>query len=258
MDIHIVVRKSIVYGVSLFIALAVYTYLALLLKTNIEESWNVSPTWTAVILIVLVALGFPPLKKFIERLINSIFKDRKSIDLAVKELKERIAKKTGIDELVEVIVNNIKQYLSIQELKFFLLDRKEGKLTYHPDEYIHESLDLGNGFVHYYSSHWRPLVRDEIPHIISEVDERHAQQLGRLEKEMKKRKLSLIMGFKTEDEVIGLIALGEREKQQAYTVQDVEYLKQLRDQVTYTLASALQYRDAIERIRLQMLGEKVG
>lgn len=250
MDIKVVVRKSIIYAVSLFITLGLYTYFALVLKTAIEESWDINPTWAAVVLIAVVALGFPQLKKLVEKLVNRLFKGKKSIDLAVRELRERIAKKTDLDELIEVVTKNIKQYLGVKELKFFMLDRKENKLTYSPDDYVHESFGVDSDLVRYYDSHWRSLVREEIPHIIDEVqDERHKQQLQKVEKEMKKKKYSLIIAFKTEDEIIGLLALGDREKKEAYTVQDVEYLKQLREQVIFTLASALQYRDVMERIQ---------
>ena len=74
------------------------------------------------------------------------------------------------------------------------------------------------------------------------------ERLQKAEKELKKRKVSLAMPFKTEEEVFGLLMLGEREQGQAYTIQDVKYLESLRGQVGFTLANTLLYKKAMARI----------
>ncbi|MFA6553298.1 MAG: histidine kinase N-terminal 7TM domain-containing protein, partial [Patescibacteria group bacterium] len=49
LDIKIIIRKGLIYSFSLIITLALYTYIALAFKDNIEKYWNVSTAWTAVI-----------------------------------------------------------------------------------------------------------------------------------------------------------------------------------------------------------------
>ncbi|MDD5039974.1 MAG: GAF domain-containing protein [Patescibacteria group bacterium] len=254
MDIRVIVRRGVIYGISLILVLAIYTYLALALKSTIEQSWNINTTWTAIILIALVALGFPPLKRLVEKIVDTTFKGRQSIDLAVQEVRDAVAKKTDAQELADAVAKNIQGYLNANAVKIFLLERTKGCFVHSPDamqrEELHEdSSDLARLAL------VKPdvIIRDEIPHLIEEG--KGNGNLQRAEHDMKKRHITAYVPLRTEDEVIGIIAVGDRTGSDAYTVQDVQYLEHVRDQVTAPLANALQYRDAMERIRLQMHGE---
>ncbi len=247
LNVRFVVRKGIIYGISLVITLAVYTYLALLFKSRIEESWNISPAWTTIILIALVALGFPPLKALVARVINSLFKDKKSIDLAVKELREKISQKTDIDILREVVENEVKKYLEVPNAKLFLLNKKEQ--TYSHENGSAERITSDNPLIEYAQKHSEVLVLEELQHRLEENDNAATKvQLGKASKEMKKQKWELIMPFRTEEEVFGLLIIEETKEGEAYSVQDIRYLEQLREQTAVTLANALLYQEAMERI----------
>lgn len=251
LDIHVILRKGLIYGVSLITSLAVYTYLALTLKITIEESWDVSPGITAAMLIILVALGFPPLKMLVEKSINTLFKGRKSIDLAVKELREQVSQKKDLDALVELVVNNVTKYLEVDWVKFFIISHRDHTYIFEGDGES-EKIQPNNELVRYFEKYSDVLVRDEIPHLMEEKDGKFEKEmLQKVEKEMKKLDASLALPFKTEDELYAVTFLGNRREGSAYSVQDVEYLVQLREQVNFTLASAVLYRDAMERIRVQ-------
>jgi len=248
MDIRVVIRKGLIYGISLVAALAVYTYIALTLKSAIDESWNVHPTWTAAILIALVALGFPPLKKLVEKSINTLFKGKKSIDLAVKEVREKVAHETDFEKLVRMVSEEVKKFLEVDKVRLYLINHQEKKYIYESDG-MKESIEIGNDLVRYFEKYSDVLVRDEVPHLMEEKEGKfEKERLQKAEKELKKRKVSLAMPLRTEEEVFGLLMLGEREKGQAYTIQDVKYLESLREQVGFTLANALLYKEAMARI----------
>ncbi len=250
MDIRVVIRKGLIYGISLIAALAVYTYIALTLKSSIEESWNVNPTWTAAILIALVALGFPPLKKLVEKSINTLFKGRKSIDLAVKEVREKVVHETDFEKLVRMVSGEVKKFLEVGEVRLYLINHQEKKYIYENNG-IKESIEIGNDLVRYFDKYSDALVRDEVPHLMEEKEGKfEKERLQKAEKELKKSKVSLAMPLRTEEEVFGLLLLGEREQGQAYTIQDVKYLESLREQVGFTLANALLYKEAMARITL--------
>lgn len=247
MDIKVVVRRSIVYGSSLFLALGVYTLIALALKTTIEDSWNVNPTWTAIMLIVVVALGFPQLKKLVEKSINKVFKGRKSIDLAVKEVREKIFKKTNIQELTHLLAQEITQYLSVKQVKVFVLQRKDALFINHAGENINQTLSEDKSDIINLSSKRSEItVYDEVPHLLEEGE--GAGWLEKGAKEMKKRNVSVVVPLYVDSELFGLFAISEKEDKSAFTVQDIEYLERVRDQVVPTIANALLYQDAMERI----------
>lgn len=255
-DIKVVIRKGIIFSVSLIITLALYTYIALAFKDSIEKYWNVSTAWTAVILVGLVALGFPVLKSLIEKSVNIVFKGKKSIDLAVKELREQISQKKDLDALLEVISRDIRRFLGVEWVKMFIVNHKDKHYSYSTDVDI-EIIEPGNDLLRYFEKYQTVVIYDELSHLIEDQSGQFEKEmLQRVEKELKKRHASLAMPFKTEDEVYGMVFLGKREDDAPYSVQDVQYLEQLREQVNFTLASAVLYRDAMERIRLQA-GEEV-
>lgn len=250
MDVRVVIRRGTIYALSLLFSLAIYTYLALLLKDTIEQNWQVNPTWTAVILIALVALGFPPLKSIVEKAVNTLFKGRKSIDLAVKELQEKMTEKTDLDKIVNLISGEIRKYLEVNEVKFFIINHHNRQLVYPSEEGVDEVMERSNDLLRYFEKYREPLVRDEIGHVIEEREgEFEKDMLRQAEKELKKKKASLALPFFTEDEVFGVVFLGERPQNKAYTVEDVKYLERLREQTQFVVANAILYKEAVERVR---------
>lgn len=251
MDVRIIIRKGLINAFSLIITLALYTYIVLLFKSSIENYWNVNSTWTAIILIVLVALGFPLLKSLIEKAVDVLFKGRKSIDLAVKELQDQISRKTDLEALIDVIVREVKKYLFIDYAKFFVLNNKDNWFEWHDSE-SYERIEMNNDLVRYFEKYSHALVCDEISHRIDETEGKFDKEiLQKVEKEMKKRHAGLALPYKTEEGLYAIVFLGNREGATPYSVQDIEYLEQMREQVNFTLASAVLYRNAMERIKFQ-------
>jgi len=203
----------------------------LILKNTIEQSWDISPGWTTFILVGLVALGVPLLKSLVERSINTLFKGRKSIDLAVNELRKKVAEKTDLEVIVDLISDEIKKFLEVNEVKMFIINHRDKNLV-HKEEGIEEKIDFNNDLLKYFDKYSDVLIRDEIPHIIEDrVGEFERDILQKAEKEMKKRKASLAMPLKTEEEVFGFVLLGNRS-------------------VQFVLANAVLYKEAVERIKL--------
>lgn len=246
MDVRVVIRKSIIYAISLIVILSIYTYVAIIFKASIKELLKLNTTWATAILIALIALGFPSLKIFIEKLINKIFKDKKSIDLAVKEVREMISQETHLDKLVGIIGNEMKKYLEINEIKVYLLYRRD-KIFMFTNNGNSDSIEPKNDLIQYFEKYRDVLVQAEISHLLLEKRGKFEnEKLSKAEKEMKKRKISLAMPLYTEDEIFGIIMLGDRKD--TYTIQDVRYLERLREQINSILANALLYKDAMERI----------
>ena len=249
LDTRVVLRRGVIYSLSLLLSLAIFTYLALLLKDTIEQNWQVNPTWTAAILIFLVALGFSPLKKLVEQSVNTLFKGKKSIDLAVKEVREKIAQKTDLETLIDLICTEVKKYLDVKEVSIYVIDHREQRYVVNDGEES-KTVELNNILVRYFEKYTDVLVRDEIPHQIENYTGKFEREmLQSVEKELKKHKASLAMPFRTEEEMFGLLLIGEREGNRAYSVQDVQFLERVKSQVTPTLANALLYKEAVERVR---------
>ncbi|MDP2685516.1 MAG: histidine kinase N-terminal 7TM domain-containing protein [bacterium] len=247
MDFRVVIKKSVIYVISLIIALSIYTYLVLVFKETIEESWNVNTTWTAVILVALVALGFPPLKTLVEKVIDKLFKGKKSIDLAVQEVKEKMSHETELDNLINIIIKEIEEYLNIENIQFFMLDKISNTLIGKNGE-MGKNISQKSNLLKYFIKYNEVLITEEIPHLINERPGQFEKEImQQTEKEMKKYNFNLAMPIVADQEIIAIIGLaGER---RSFTVQDVDYLNKLREQITFAIANALLYQNAMERIQ---------
>jgi GAF domain-containing protein len=251
MDIKIVIRKSLIYSISLLLTFAAFAYVALLIKNAIEKSWNASPNWTTITIIALVAIGFPALKMLVEKSINTIFKGKKSFDLAVKELREQISQETQLIKLSKIIGKSIKQYIKVSDIDFYFISHKNKQYEAVQEDKI-TTLELGSDLIRYFDKYAEVLVREEIPHLIEDRQGKfeHEQLVG-ADKVLRKLGSSLAMPFFTEDEIFAIALFGKREA--PYTVQDIEYIEQLREQTGATMANALLYQEAMERIQTQVI-----
>lgn len=246
MDIKVVIRKGVIYSISLIIALTFYTYIALLLKTTIEKYWNLRPGWTAFILVALVALGFPPLKSLVERSINTLFKGKKSIDLAVKEAQEKMANKTDIESLIDLISQEIKKFLDLEEVEILLINRQEKKFVGQE-----KSLDFSQLMVKYLQEKGEIVVEEEIPHMLEADHEFDHKALKEVENKMSNLNIAVAIPVGKGEELIGLILLGKKKSKEAFTVEDIKFLEKLSGQALFALGNAVLYRDAMERIKRQ-------
>lgn len=247
LDAKVIIKKGLVYGISLIIALAIYTYLVLAFKQTIEESWNINTTWTAAILIILVAVGFPPLKTLVEKVVNKLFKGRKSIDLAVAEVREKISHESDFENLVGIIKKEIKDYLQIENIQLFVLDRTSNDLIGKNGD-TGKSISQKSNLIKYFNKYDEVLITEEIPHLMNERQGKFEREiLQQAEKEMKKSNFNLVMPVKSDKEIIALVGFSGSAR--SFTVQDVDYLNKLREQITFAIANALLYQNAMKRIQ---------
>lgn len=254
MDYRIVFKKGFIYVISLALSLGIYTYIVLFLRNYIESSWNTNAGWTAALLIFITVVGFIPIKIVVEKLISKLFKGRKSIDLAVAELKKDISEQSDAASLAKLLTAQVRRFLDVSEAHVYLGKPSEELVSYGNGG---DRISRENDIVRYFQKYRDPIVREEIPHMLDEREgEFERDALQKVEKEMKKQKLSIAMPFVHEDGLFGLLTVGERESKEAFTVQDIQFLTKLREEIGFTLASALQYSYAMERIkRMQAAGE---
>ncbi len=254
LDISLVFKKGFVYVFSLILMLGIYTYIILQLRSSIEDAWNSSVGWTAAVLILITVAGFIPVKKGVEYLVNKMFKGRKSIDLAVAELKKDISEQSDAAALAKLVTAQTRRFLDVGEAHVYLGKPGEELVSYGNGG---DRITRDNDVVRYFQKYREPVVREEISHMMDEREgEFERDALQKVEKEMKKQKVAIAMPFVHEDGLYGLLTVGERETKEAFTVQDIQFLTKLREEIGFTLASALQYSYAMERIKqMQARGE---
>jgi len=104
-----------------------------------------------------------------------------------------------------------------------------------------------NFLVQYLQKTKKPTVREEIPFLIKETETEEKRKLNLLKEEMEKREIGLFLPLLIEEELIGVIVLGDKLSGEAYTVQDLNLLTTLTPQASIAFNNALSYSEIEKR-----------
>lgn len=253
MDIKVVIRKGVVYASSLIIILALYTYLALFLESTIQKYWNIAPGWTAFILVALVALGFPPLKYAVEKLITTAFFPKvKNLKKKAREIAEDISSKIKLEELVQRFASEVKENISAHNLQVYLKNRKTGDFNAVYPAGFSDLIKYDHLLTNYFKINQEILITEEIEYMKENENEAKAKLLENLKKELEARHIALVIPLQNlSEELDVLIFLENKMNKEAFNLEDISFLQNISSQFNIALANAILYKEALERINYQ-------
>lgn len=253
MDIKIVLRKGIVYGLSIITALAFYTYLAILLKDYLQNTLNLSENWGIFVLILLVALGFPPLKYGVEKLVTiAFFPKVKNLKKKAREIAQDISSKIKLEELVNRFASEVKENISAHNLQVYLKNRKTGDFNAVYPAGFSDLIKYDHLLTNYFKINQEILITEEIEYMKENENEAKAKLLENLKKELEARHIALVIPLQNlSEELDVLIFLENKKNKEAFNLEDISFLQNISSQFNIALANAILYKEALERINYQ-------
>ncbi|MBU0731829.1 hypothetical protein KKC88_03035, partial [Patescibacteria group bacterium] len=150
LDIKIVIKKSLVFGLTVSCLLIIIIALAILAKNLLFEFFGIDPIVSVIIIMALMILGLPALKNFIKELLDNIFlKDYIDFSAKLDQLNQNLQSETQLMGLAEKACVNIQALLEVRNVKFFSINRQENKfiLNYPEKKQI---LKMENPFIKYF------------------------------------------------------------------------------------------------------------
>lgn len=103
-----------------------------------------------------------------------------------------------------------------------------------------------DGFlIRYLQKTKKPLIREEIAFEINEAEEK--EKLNFLSAEMEKEEIDVLLPLLIEEELIGVIILGNKSSRGAYTVQDIDLLTTFTSQAALAINNALSFNEITKR-----------
>lgn len=250
LDIKVIIRKGVVYGLSIIIALAFYTYLAILLKDYLQNTLNLSENWGIFVLILLVALGFPPLKYGVEKLITTAFFPKvKNLKKKAREIAQDISSKIKLEELVNRFASEVKENISAHTLQVYLKNRKTGDFNAVYPTGFSDLIKYDHLLTNYFKINQEILITEEIEYMKENENEAKAKLLEKLKKELEKRHIALVIPLQNlSEELDVLIFLESKKNKEAFNLEDISFLQNISSQFNIALANAILYKEAVERI----------
>lgn len=196
------------------------------------HSWHFLLTFRILVFLVLFA-WFPKFSQFFERLGGKYFyytayQARKTFS----QLSLELTKILNLEQLNKVIVQSFNTAFQIKQVKLYLLEdiKKDNPSLV---RYLTKT-------VQYAGSSQQPLVAEEIPSILHQIPEER-DFLLQTQRQMRNDHLELYLPLFFQQKLTGLIALGEKANQEAYTQEEIDLLSQFSYHVAVVLQNTQLY-----------------
>ncbi|MBI3595461.1 MAG: hypothetical protein HY200_10940 [Nitrospirae bacterium] len=238
MDIRSPLSKNIAYSFLLISAFSTYSGVLILTSDLFLEKYfgNVSGT---MVVAILLALGFEPIKRFIEKTTNRIFyKKNYDPQQLLTELNRGIHSIIDLTKILNSIKNIVMAHFSLERMGIYLVD--ETGLEYIPREQ--------NGLLDSFPiSSQNTIIRNlEKPGTLI-----YENLLGKINKsaeeeqilfEMERRGIGLIAPLYNENKLIGLYLFGHKKSGDYFTGLDLQIIEIIAAQTGTTIENARLYQ----------------
>jgi len=266
MDIRWILGRTGIYALS-FLAVLLYTFC--LFFINQKFGTVISPIIIGVFAVITAILLFLYLFRFFERIAAKYFYYTfYTLQTTLANLSKKLNQTIGLDKLTTLINQSLLDSLKLDKVGIILKDPE--KKTLQPQQLVNlkeeemsQILQKEQGFLpEYLQKQKKPLVREEIPFLIEEIKRKEEKsrsereekeqreeriKLSSLKEEMEKAGIALFLPLLVEEELMGIIILGNKLSQEAYTVQDLDLLTTLTSQTAVAFNNALSYSEIEKR-----------
>jgi len=174
----------------------------------------------------------------------------------VKDLGKQLNQTISSDKLTNLINHSILEALKLERIGIvlkkpegdFFVPSSVGFAKYDLISFIKEDEKC---LVDYFKQLKQPLIKEEILRLVEKIKKDDTlsfkDDLIMVEKKMDQLKIAVLLPLFVEEKLIGLIILGNKESQNAFTVQDIECLTLLSPQASVALNNALSYEEINQR-----------
>ncbi|MBI5037122.1 MAG: hypothetical protein HZC01_00215 [Candidatus Kerfeldbacteria bacterium] len=246
-DIQLVIKEGLTHFISLAALLAFYVYLLLLSRDFVSQEYNWSEQATTIVLVLIIATTFEPLRRITTKLVHTVFISReKNAQEKVNRLQLLFGSTVQFETLIEKSLSALESFLSVKQSNFMYRDLAAQKMT--AARKLDPQLDIEGAGYAYLTHKPEILVTEEIPYRMEEVGADEREQLQKIQPELQQAGISMVVPIGEPGELFGLFLFGQKARSAAFTEDNIKYIKELQPHMTSAIANALMYKQAMERI----------
>jgi len=234
MDIRMVVFKSVAYSIVLGVIAGAYAFAAQLVMVRYKGVVN--QNLFNILVIFAAIFGFNPLRQLIERFTDKVFyKGRYNPQELLAKFNDAMSSTIVLDTLVDYILKTMRDEIKIRKVALILVnggnilkDMGEGDLQL-SGQAIDKLVDL--------CQTRKTIVTDEVAN-----DKKSKEILRELD-------VSILIPLCSEDNLIGLLVLGDKKSGDIYTLQDIKFLELLAPEAAIAIKNAELFEEKNMRVR---------
>lgn len=242
MDIEVLLKRGMVFGLAIGSVMGLYLLLISLFSrifTGVEPEILSLITFLTTL---LVAILFAPLKRGIEHYLDRLwYREKYDIRATLREFTYELSSEVDLERLLFRLKSRIAGLLEVSSVAIFLNDGERFSEV-HP-EGKQEPIVLSKEFSHYLS---RTLIgRDYILFPELSDDARYLAD----ERKLAEEEFLYLVPLTTKGELIGMIALGRKERNDLLSSEDLQLLSLITTPAAMGIENALLYQNLRQKIK---------
>ena len=243
LDMGILIKKSLIYSLLTALLTCVYA-LIIIAADKVFKGFNFSDSiYFPILLFLLIAFIFGPLKTKIQAVIDRIFyKGKYDYQKTIKQAGRIIASVLDFDEIAKLLMDTVVNTMLIDNCILFLRDPSSSGFInlatrgkyYNPAHSL--SMADNSSLVGFMRKHRRPVIRKNLMKQANEPEVREALS----DMEALHAEIALPMIFK--GRLNGFIVLGEKLSGDLFSPEDLDLLETLSSQTSLAVENARSYK----------------
>lgn len=252
MDVRVIIRRSAVFTAIVLLITTIYAVLAFILSLIFTDIFGVSSLiLNGVVMAILVALGFEPLKKWLSEATDSfLFKAEYKPQEVLSEVSERLSSTLDLQTLNQFVVDKTHAVFKCTRVSLFDLDRvdmqyKEAARSGEEGKNSLSQIDKNLfstvfNYFHTLNLEKEIIVREEIRKTNEQL---RNKVLDQLVAEMDKYEVNLIVPIYVKDELISILFYGDKKSGDVYSNEDIRMLQIIASQSGVAMQNARLYQE---------------
>lgn len=254
MDISVIIKKTVIYGVIYSFSLAVFMFLTIFVGQRLIYGHLDGRFYALSMLsILIITLSLKPLDNLLIRLTDKyLFREKYEYQKTLRAASDGMTRIRSLPKLLDLIVRMIVNSVRITQATIFLADKERpifittasrGKFKV-PKGFIRNNAN--SPLVTWLSKKKEPLVYDEIMSQLKRENILNANlrsNLERISREMQDLRTSICIPSFIENKMTGFLMLGEKLSGDMYTQEDLDFFATLANQAALAIENAQSYEE---------------
>ncbi|MFH1684642.1 MAG: histidine kinase N-terminal 7TM domain-containing protein, partial [Candidatus Margulisiibacteriota bacterium] len=226
MSVEVVAQRAFIYTLATVFIMVLYALAVLVSERFFWGVFKYSSAFLTGLAALLIAIIFQPLLKSLQNFTDRIFfRGRYDYQRTLREISHKIASVIKLEELSKLIVSSFIDTMKVSEISFLLLEREKEhfrSVALSLPRYKKIEIDVSSPIISWLKAAKDILFRDEIE---DELIRQEGLGLSRLSleevrDEMEGLGIYIWVPIVSKDELIGIIALGNKLSGDVFTTED--------------------------------------
>jgi len=255
MSIEVVLQRGTVYGIATALIMVFYTLAVVISEIFLRKVMGYGSLLITAGAALLIAFIYRPLVIKLQNLADRIFfSGRYDYQETIKKISQKITSVIRLEELTRLIINSFIDTIKVAEISFLLPDKEKEhfhSLSILVPRYKKIEIDITSPIISWLRSSKDILMRDALEEEMNRQEalgeEGKIKQRGLVEvrDEMERLGIPVWVPIIAKEDLIGIIALGNKLSGDIYTNEDLVLLSTLANQTAVALENSRLYDEVV-------------